>query len=102
MNQEGFEKLEKSSATTLVDRFAALREQAEQVVAERVEALKATGDAIELSDEEIRMIRAYRRFVSRTKPGGVFSWRSRDATENKIVTPGDVSIILDPQEVSGI
>ena len=61
--------------------------------------MKASGEAMEWSADEERLLRAYRGFVTRTKPGTVFSWESPKAT-SQIVTPADVSIIRDPSDVS--
>lgn len=100
MNTEKFAELESKASESLVSRMQALREQADQVIHEQVETMKASGAALELSDDEERMLRAYKAFVRRTKPGAVFSWKT-PVVPAAIVTPDDVSIILDPQDVSG-
>lgn len=99
MNSEKFERLQDSSAQQLAEKFKAMKEHAEHIVNQRIEAMKSTGEAYELSEDEERMIRAYRSFVTRMRPGAIFSWETPRRNLG-IVTPADVSIIRDPQDVS--
>ena len=99
MNSEKFPTLERRATDSMTEKLNTLREHAEHFVAQQVEAMKASGEAMELSSDEERLLRAYRGFVTRSKPGAVFSWESSKAGP-QIVTPADVSIIRDPSDVS--
>ena len=97
MQAEKFDDLVENAGESLASRFGLLREKAEHMIAEQVEVMKEQGKAYELSDDEIRLLKAYRRFVARAAAGQVFSWYVPH--EVGIVLPPDVSIIVDPREV---
>jgi hypothetical protein len=67
-----------------------------------IATMKGEGKILELSDEEIRVVRALRRFKFSCKPGAMFKWQTRpsDSTE-LIVEPGEQVHITDPQDASG-
>lgn len=98
MNVDKFPELEKRSTTSLADKFGAMKEHAEHVIAEKVQQMKAEGLAHELTDDEEAMLIAYKRFYAKSKPGSVFQWRT-PRVQSGIVMPPDVSLILHPQEV---
>lgn len=98
MNSDKFPQLQDRAASSLVDKFAAMKEHAEHVIAEKVEQMKANGEAHELTDDEERMLLAYKAFNARSKPGSVFSWRTPKTAG--IVLPTTTSLIHDPQQVS--
>lgn len=98
MNSEKFPELERRSASSLADKFGAMKEHAEHVIAEKVQEMKASGEAHELTDDEEAMLIAYKRFYAKSKPGSVFQWRT-PRVQQGIVTPTTVSLILHPQEV---
>jgi hypothetical protein len=80
-------------------KLSKLQEHAEHFACDAMERMVEQGDAIELTDDEGRLLKSYRQFVTRSKPGAVFSWRSLDDSA-KIVTPEDPSFIVDPCDVS--
>ena len=76
MNSDKFPELERRATSSLADRFGAMKEHAEHVIAEKVEQMKAEGQAHELTDDEEAMLLSYKRFYARSKPGSVFQWRT--------------------------
>jgi hypothetical protein len=94
-----FEQLESNLSAEIERRATTLERKLEaQILAAReVERMKAEGEAHEISDEEVRMIRALRRFKARCKPGGVFKWQTRPI--EGVTIHEDTSLIQDPQEV---
>lgn len=53
-----------------------------------------------LSDEEERMLRAFRRFKLGCRPGSVFKWQTVPTpAEDRPVIHTDTALIQDPQEV---
>jgi DNA transposition AAA+ family ATPase len=54
-----------------------------------IEEMKEEGKALVLTDEEERILRAFRRFKNGCKPGGVFKWQTR---------PVETGLVRDPQE----
>jgi hypothetical protein len=98
MNSDKFPELERRSMTSLADKFGAMKQHAEHVIAEKVQQMKDEGLAHELTDDEEAMLLAYKRFYAKSKPGSVFQWRT-PRVQQGIVTPPDVSLILNPQEV---
>ncbi len=98
MNSDKFPELERRSTDSLLDKFGAMKEHAEHVIAEKVEQMKAEGLAHELTDDEEAMLIAYKRFYAKSKPGSVFQWRT-PRVQSGIVTPPEPSLIRHPQEV---
>lgn len=76
MNSDKFPELERRSTSSLVDKFSAMKEHAEHVIAEKVQQMKDEGQAHELTDDEEAMLLSYKRFYARSKPGSVFQWRT--------------------------
>ena len=56
-------------------------------VREEIELMRAEGKALALSDEEIDMLKAFRRFkLQMRKPSEVFTWQTRtEALESNII-----------------
>ena len=101
MNSYKFPELERRSTTSLADKFGAMKEHAEHVIAEKVQQMKEDGLAHELTDDEESMLMSYKRFYARSKPGSVFQWQT-PRVQFEIVMPPDVSLIQHPQEVSNV
>jgi hypothetical protein len=102
MESQKFEQLENNLSAELERRATSLERklEAQKLAALEVERMKAAGEAHEITDEEIRMIRSLRRFKATCKPGDVFKWQTRPV-EGIVITPENApAMIVDPQEVS--
>lgn len=97
---EKFAEMTEAVGERLADQFNVLREKAEHFIAEEIESMKDRGDAIELTTDELAMIKAYRAFLDRSPVGSVFSWRQSFIDRPGIVVPQEPSLIIDPREVS--
>jgi hypothetical protein len=99
MNSEKVSELHVSSAAALEQRQSTLERklEAQGIIRGEIEAMKEAGSAIELSDEEIRMIRELRRFKESCKPGAVFSWQTRPANVGAVLIAEDTTLIEDPR-----
>jgi len=97
MNVEKFQPLIENAGAELSSITKLFREKAEFLVAEQLEVMKEEGSVLEMSEDEIDLIKAYRRFKERSKPGSVFGWKS--PIDSKIVIPNQVSLLVDPREV---
>ena len=98
MQMERFNEMKLSAVEQLAKDTSCLREHAEQVVMEKTQDLIDKGQAYELSDDEERMLIAYRKFIATSKPGAIFSWES--TSEVVIVLPPAAALLLDPRDVS--
>ena len=98
MNSEKFPELESRASTSLVDKFSAMKEHAEHVIAEKVQQMKDEGKAHELTDDEESMLLSYKRFYAKSKPGSIFQWRT-PRIQQGIVVPPEGSLLTHPQEV---
>lgn len=68
-------------------------------VAKEIEAMKAEGKALELSEEEEQMLKSFRRFKLRMRKNGeVFKWQTRLPEGVQIAE--ETGIVIHPQEVS--
>lgn len=98
MNSEQMKSMRNEIASELRERLQVEQaklvagELADEVVAGKVER----GEAYELTDDEERMLRAYRGFCARSRPGETFKWRCPEAST--IVLPAEPSLIVDPRE----
>lgn len=91
-------KLIQSDIAKSLEGLDILREYAKHF-AHRVIAKKIdTGKVLELTEDEIRMIKAYRQFVARSQPGKKFKWLT--SNEQNIVIPPDAAFFQDPRDVS--
>ena len=97
MESEKFPQLIREAGASLADKIGALTEHAEHFIAKQVEVMKERGDAVELGEDELRLLKAYRGFKARNPANAVFSWRTPD--EPGIVLPEAPSLIVDPREV---
>lgn len=96
MNVDKFPELTNRASSSLADKFAAMKEHAGHIIAEKVSEMKANGEAHELSNDEEQMLLAYKRFNARSAPGSVFQWRT--PKNSGIVLPAAPSLLLNPQE----
>lgn len=96
MQEQKFEELETRAADVGVrDSIHALEARAR--VAREIESMKAEGKAIALSDEEMDMLQAFRRFKLRMRKNGeMFTWQSRMPEGFEIVN--QTAEILTPAE----
>lgn len=62
----------------------------------KMQAKEAEPEPDTTSEDEKAMLEAYRRFICRSEPGAVFSWRS--PTDRTIVVPEVGSLIIHPNE----
>ena len=76
-----------------------IRNEIQLFIDEAISKKVENEDVLILSDEEIRMIQAYRQFVRQNKLGKIFSWKSN--VDDLILLPIDINLIQDPQNVSG-
>lgn len=99
MQEQRYEELETRAAAELEadERTLAAKLQASKVIHNELESMRQEDKILLLSEEEERMIRAFRGFKVRTKPGGVFQWQTRP---DAAVVAGQLSLIQDPQDVS--
>lgn len=72
--------------------------EAQQAVMSEIEAMRREDEILTLTEEEERMLRSFRGFKARTKPGGVFRWQTRP--DDAVVGTLETSLITDPQDVS--
>lgn len=97
MNTERLEELDNTIAENLTT-MGGLREHAEHFAKLTVEKMVDQGTAIELTDDEERMLKAYRGFRQRNA-SGVFSWAMED-TKLAFVVPEAPNLIIDPRDMS--
>lgn len=97
MGPEKYNDLEvRASQISEVDMIKKL--EARSRVHQTIEAMKAEGTALELSDEEIKILHAFRRFKLRMrKDGEVFTWQTRRPEDVQLVE--DTAEIIHPSEV---
>ncbi len=98
MEREKFEELEdRASNIGHLDAIKMLEARAR--VHQTIESMKAEGKALELSDEEERMLHSFRRFKLRMrKHGEVFTWQTRKPDGVQIVE--ETAEILHPSEAA--
>lgn len=106
MQEPIFDQLGESSSARLEDIFRQKSElkalEADAVIRQRLEEMKGDGSVLMLSEDEERMLRAYRSFRLRSKYGDVFKWRchGKDAaiTGEAIEVHRETGLIVDPRE----
>lgn len=104
MQEQKFERLKESAVESIERRSMssamkdAIRKlEAKAIVDETVQAMKERGEAFELTEEEEKMLVAFRRFKLRMrKDGEVFTWQSRKPEGVQIVQ--DTAEIVHPNE----
>lgn len=98
MNSQRFDELEnRASRIGGSDELRQL--EARSRVRAEIETMKATGEAYELTEEEERMLHAFRRFKLRLRKNGqVFTWQTRMPEGVQLVT--DTAEIVTPSEAS--
>lgn len=99
MHSEKINELRSELCELLEDR-GTMGEVAEHFAAQQVEKMVEDGDAIELSEDEIRMLKEYRRYRE-TNASGVFSWQFSDE-QPTFVVPDEPSLLIDPRNVSSM
>lgn len=96
MNLPKYEELEqRASFSVELDDIRRLESRAR--VHQEIEAMKAEGKALELSDEEIKLLESFRRFKLRMrKDGEVFTWQTRRPEGVQLVN--ETAEIIHPSE----
>jgi len=97
MESEKFPELIQAAGGSLAEKMNLMREKAEHFIAEHVEVMKEQGKAVELGEDELRLLTAYRAFKNRSPSGAVFSWKI--PTPEGIVIPTEPCLIQDPRQV---
>jgi hypothetical protein len=78
MNAERLDLLRGRSAAELNAALAPNKIDAREIIRAEAAKMVAAGEALELSDEEERMLNAFRRFKLRMRKNGeVFKWQTR-------------------------
>lgn len=91
-------KLIQSDIAKSLEGLGGLREHAEHFANQAIAKKIDTGEVLELTEDEIRMIKAYRQFVARNQPRKRFKWLT--SNEQGIVIPPDPAFLQDPRDVS--
>lgn len=102
MNSTELNAMQAASTSKLRQAFDGLvKEKAEHLIDLEVQQRIEAGMAFKLSDDEERLLLAYRRFVARSRPGMVFSWQTPndDPSGVTLVLPSEPALIHDPREV---
>lgn len=96
MQEQKYSELEeRASQSALADEIKKLEARAR--VHQEIEAMKAEGKALTLSDEEIEMLHAFRRFKIRMRKNGeMFTWQTRMPEGVQIVE--ETAEIVHPSE----
>lgn len=97
MQEQKYNELEtRASETAELDAIKKLEARAR--IHQEIELMKEEGKALVLTDEEERMLRAFRRFKLRMrKQGEVFTWQTRMPEGVQIVE--ETANVVDPSEV---
>lgn len=98
MQQEKIEELQSEATRALHDQFELCKEHVEHFVDQKIQLKVEKQEILELSEDEERMLIAYRQYIYRSMPGSVFSWITPE-DDKIIVTPETPSIIQDPRLV---
>lgn len=108
MNSETYQQINEVSSERLSEALQEftprmLRELVAEAVRVEMAEMEAAGKILKLTDEEIRLLRSFRRFKSTaTKAGVVFKWQTRPLEDDVlVVNVGDLVHITDPQDMSG-
>lgn len=92
---------ESLSNSDVLDISATLRRRlAAETVQREIEAQVEAGKVLQLTEEEIRVLRAFRRFKQTCKAGQVFKWQTAPDDPTSVVIAGDSVHITDPQDLS--
>ncbi len=96
MQEQKFDELEnRASLSSEMDAIKKLEARAR--VHHEIEAMKAEGKALELTEEEEKLLHSFRRFKLRMrKEGEIFTWQTRRPTGVQIVE--ETAEIVHPQE----
>jgi predicted sulfurtransferase len=97
MQERKFEELEDRAVDHSLKDLTAQQESRVRVIKE-IEAMKAEGKALELSEEEENMLRSFRRFKLRMrKRVETFTWQTRIGDE--VVLAKESGHVVHPNEV---
>lgn len=97
MQERKFEELEDRAVDYSLKDLTQQLESRARVIKE-IEAMKAEGKALELSDEEEQMLRSFRQFKLRMKKRvDTFTWQTRVGDE--VILAKEVGQVVHPNEV---
>lgn len=102
MNSEQHNDTAINAAREYEDMFPSLNRklEARRRIDAEMERLKETGQLYMLSDEEIKVLNAFRRFKTRVrKAGEVFKWQTTPLDECRVILAEDSGLIVHPGEV---
>lgn len=101
MNIESFKSATYEAIERLPEQLRTLsRMEAEKAIEQQLNAMKRDGRLMLMTDEEERLIRAFRRFKMHAKKAGeVFKWQTRPTRD--VLISEETALIRDPQEVAG-
>ncbi len=105
MNQETYNDVQDQAAGLLekmvAEKELALKLSARERVVEVLEEKVDTGDVLLLTDEELRMVRCFRKFKLRnSKPGVVFKWQTHPEAGIVTVAEDEAALIVDAQDAN--
>ncbi|HXI92979.1 MAG TPA: hypothetical protein VNO24_23485 [Blastocatellia bacterium] len=97
MQMEKYEELEnRASLSSELDVIK--KHEARARIHQEIERMRQSGEALTLTDEEIRLLESFRRFKLRMrKDGEVFTWQTRRPEGVQVVQ--ETANILHPSEV---
>ena len=111
MNHETFQQTSELASDKLTEilpedlaRYrSARRKLAREAIQTEMDKMTEAGKILKLTDEEIRLLRSFRRFKATAKKAGeVFKWQTTPALAEVLVMDGGEPVhITDPQDVSG-
>jgi hypothetical protein len=96
MQQDKLDEVNELAVSALHKDFGVLKEHAEHFVNESLLKKVEEDEAMVLSEDEERMLREYRRFITRSKPGAIFKWQTSE-DNTKLVLPEEPCLIQDPR-----
>lgn len=99
MNSETYRDVQ-AEVTDLISKElpSARRSIVDKAIGETLAKMVESGRAHLVSDEEERLLKAFRRFKIGCKPGAVFKWQTHP--EAGVIIVQETGLISDPQEVA--
>jgi hypothetical protein len=100
MQEQKIDELQERSSRTLEELQQAMTRklEAQSVIHSEIEAMRREDKILALTEEEERLLRSFRGFKARVKPGGVFKWQTRP--DEEVVLAPETAMVTDAQDVS--
>ena len=98
ITRDGLQKFFKTVPRTEIDKRVA-----KELIDAELAAMRDSGEIKLLTDEEVRLLRSFRRFKLTVKRAGVvFRWQTGPMAEDdlRLIVTEDTGLIRDPQDVS--